>query len=110
MIRRPPRSTLFPYTTLFRSLDAERDGRLEHVDGQFRDLVRQPGHVHGDGDGGGGGDDSGEQSHESIGHGGEGGALPGRRGWRRGGAGTRGGRGDGRRAGWGKGEDTGGAG
>src|SRR2546427_6130780 len=25
MIRRPPRSTLFPYTTLFRSLDARRD-------------------------------------------------------------------------------------
>src|SRR2546427_9478360 len=25
MIRRPPRSTLFPYTTLFRSLYAERD-------------------------------------------------------------------------------------
>src|SRR3712207_8139951 len=25
MIRRPPRSTLFPYTTLFRSLAAERD-------------------------------------------------------------------------------------
>src|SRR2546430_7594696 len=24
MIRRPPRSTLFPYTTLFRSADAER--------------------------------------------------------------------------------------
>src|SRR5204863_5083564 len=24
MIRRPPRSTLFPYTTLFRSLDASR--------------------------------------------------------------------------------------
>src|SRR5256885_12213593 len=24
MIRRPPRSTLFPYTTLFRSLDAQR--------------------------------------------------------------------------------------
>src|SRR5256885_13315665 len=24
MIRRPPRSTLFPYTTLFRSLDLER--------------------------------------------------------------------------------------
>src|SRR5256714_12480425 len=24
MIRRPPRSTLFPYTTLFRSLDAEQ--------------------------------------------------------------------------------------
>src|SRR2546422_3024568 len=31
MIRRPPRSTLFPYTTLFRSLEVqecERDGRL----------------------------------------------------------------------------------
>src|SRR3712207_7320574 len=27
MIRRPPRSTLFPYTTLFRS--DERDGRLQ---------------------------------------------------------------------------------
>src|SRR5256886_8122364 len=27
MIRRPPRSTLFPYTTLFRSLDDPRHGR-----------------------------------------------------------------------------------
>src|SRR2546427_4132089 len=27
MIRRPPRSTLFPYTTLFRSLGGERSGR-----------------------------------------------------------------------------------
>src|SRR2546428_7380483 len=26
MIRRPPRSTLFPYTTLFRSLDLLKDG------------------------------------------------------------------------------------
>src|SRR3712207_8024493 len=25
MIRRPPRSTLFPYTTLFRSQDSEKD-------------------------------------------------------------------------------------
>src|SRR2546430_11461651 len=25
MIRRPPRSTLFPYTTLFRSLDSDKD-------------------------------------------------------------------------------------
>src|SRR3712207_7458449 len=38
MIRRPPRSTLFPYTTLFRSLDARRgrrpraERRLEDVD------------------------------------------------------------------------------
>src|SRR5688572_32050505 len=40
MIRRPPRSTLFPYTTLFRSLEPCRgsggygpDGRLEPVSG-----------------------------------------------------------------------------
>src|SRR3712207_7738839 len=36
MIRRPPRSTLFPYTTLFRSvrrgLDRGREALLEHVD------------------------------------------------------------------------------
>src|SRR3712207_9481938 len=40
MIRRPPRSTLFPYTTLFRSLDGAvarellrlGDGRLDAVD------------------------------------------------------------------------------
>src|SRR2546430_10169013 len=35
MIRRPPRSTLFPYTTLFRSLAADGDvaagGELDHV-------------------------------------------------------------------------------
>src|SRR3712207_5764078 len=30
MIRRPPRSTLFPYTTLFRSVHEEA-GRLEHA-------------------------------------------------------------------------------
>src|SRR5690242_21401732 len=30
LIRSPPRSTLFPYTTLFRSVDAEIDRRL-HV-------------------------------------------------------------------------------
>src|SRR5258707_8385026 len=29
MIRRPPRSTLFPYTTLFRSLEAELEGEPE---------------------------------------------------------------------------------
>src|SRR5256885_6918726 len=29
MIRRPPRSTLFPYTTLFRSEEVERDLRLD---------------------------------------------------------------------------------
>src|SRR5256885_3501260 len=41
MIRRPPRSTLFPYTTLFRSGDTEADldqsGLLrEHVDYPIR--------------------------------------------------------------------------
>src|SRR2546426_4628765 len=35
MIRRPPRSTLFPYTTLFRSYD--RDGLLDlYVGGYYR--------------------------------------------------------------------------
>src|SRR5256886_17344820 len=28
MIRRPPRSTLFPYTTLFRSVDVSRERQL----------------------------------------------------------------------------------
>src|SRR5438132_5407270 len=33
MIRRPPRSTLFPYTTLFRSVDGRNgDGRRQHRD------------------------------------------------------------------------------
>src|SRR3712207_9512493 len=33
MIRRPPRSTLFPYTTLFRSRLPQQVGPLAHVDG-----------------------------------------------------------------------------
>src|SRR2546426_2542003 len=33
MIRRPPRSTLFPYTTLFRSRHADPRGRVEPHDG-----------------------------------------------------------------------------
>src|SRR5260221_9031898 len=35
MIRRPPRSTLFPYTTLFRSIVAELvlDGAWDQIDG-----------------------------------------------------------------------------
>src|SRR2546426_5799243 len=32
MIRRPPRSTLFPYTTLFRSLERALDGGDLHQD------------------------------------------------------------------------------
>src|SRR2546426_6745912 len=38
MIRRPPRSTLFPYTTLFRSDDA-------HVPGGARDEQHRPLHA-----------------------------------------------------------------
>src|SRR2546427_7859980 len=41
MIRRPPRSTLFPYTTLFRSLAAlERQSRV-HVRGDERGAGRR---------------------------------------------------------------------
>src|SRR2546422_1468339 len=40
MIRRPPRSTLFPYTTLFRSLDVEYD--LHQVGADVRDLREDP--------------------------------------------------------------------
>src|SRR2546425_5783843 len=37
MIRRPPRSTLFPYTTLFRSLDSLDGKTLYLVDCRFDD-------------------------------------------------------------------------
>src|SRR5258708_15485647 len=36
MIRRPPRSTLFPYTTLFRSPCAGVEGHLENMSGSGR--------------------------------------------------------------------------
>src|SRR3712207_8340363 len=39
MIRRPPRSTLFPYTTLFRSGGQGR-GRLRQVEGELRARAR----------------------------------------------------------------------
>src|SRR2546422_5333104 len=46
MIRRPPRSTLFPYTTLFRSQPTERDGE---VGGELASPVGEqqasPGHL-----------------------------------------------------------------
>src|SRR2546426_6469714 len=41
MIRRPPRSTLFPYTTLFRSVPrvrADADHRGRHLGGRVADL------------------------------------------------------------------------
>src|SRR3989454_3368352 len=36
MIRRPPRSTLFPYTTLFRSVQAQREAADQVVLGQLQ--------------------------------------------------------------------------
>src|SRR3712207_8264494 len=41
MIRRPPRSTLFPYTTLFRSAEADAGGRDHQVDRLGEDLLRR---------------------------------------------------------------------
>src|SRR2546428_1692159 len=41
MIRRPPRSTLFPYTTLFRSLVGEVKGRPKHLYGIYQKMERQ---------------------------------------------------------------------
>src|SRR3989442_3139086 len=50
MIRRPPRSTLFPYTTLFRSREDGKDvglafarKRVDRVDGDIADLARRHG-------------------------------------------------------------------
>src|SRR2546429_3787621 len=42
MIRRPPRSTLFPYTTLFRSVD-RAGGRHRHGDGRGGRVLRRLG-------------------------------------------------------------------
>src|SRR3712207_8708515 len=41
MIRRPPRSTLFPYTTLFRSIQAARQPVLGPLPGRKRALVER---------------------------------------------------------------------
>src|SRR2546422_6831826 len=40
MIRRPPRSTLFPYTTLFRSLFGRRRTRTHTIEHLLEDLVQ----------------------------------------------------------------------
>src|SRR5256885_2460073 len=45
MIRRPPRSTLFPYTTLFRSLLPLRDGRAIGPQGAARVEERSAEHA-----------------------------------------------------------------
>src|SRR5256885_11032935 len=42
MIRRPPRSTLFPYTTLFRSLEI---GAVDHGTGEIGTLEVGAGHA-----------------------------------------------------------------
>src|SRR3989442_10336603 len=55
MIRRPPRSTLFPYTTLFRSFDgiskaplsANRPAYLSNADILMRDWYDAPKFAHG---------------------------------------------------------------
>src|SRR5256885_5115259 len=47
MIRRPPRSTLFPYTTLFRSRD--REGRIEAQEATIVALIGPVGVAGGDG-------------------------------------------------------------
>src|SRR5258705_2411908 len=41
MIRRPPRSTLFPYTTLFRSLRLHHAGDSEHRPRESRNRQRE---------------------------------------------------------------------
>src|SRR2546426_7755198 len=41
MIRRPPRSTLFPYTTLFRSVDNPEDASRLIVGGLSHGIVHQ---------------------------------------------------------------------
>src|SRR5258708_16598008 len=40
MIRRPPRSTLFPYTTLFRSITLAHSGRPEEAVFTFQEALR----------------------------------------------------------------------
>src|SRR3989449_10772752 len=42
MIRRPPRSTLFPYTTLFRSPAYERDAAIALPQGQIAFMGPEP--------------------------------------------------------------------
>src|SRR3712207_8940208 len=50
MIRRPPRSTLFPYTTLFRSLGIVEPGKLALITGSSHVMIGQAAApVHGQG-------------------------------------------------------------
>src|SRR2546430_8119629 len=45
MIRRPPRSTLFPYTTLFRSIPSGRSRYLDEAEIQLGGEILQVQHV-----------------------------------------------------------------
>src|SRR2546422_7416926 len=45
MIRRPPRSTLFPYTTLFRSLELPKEQRLAELQQLAQELMRRIGAI-----------------------------------------------------------------
>src|SRR5256885_8495323 len=63
MIRRPPRSTLFPYTTLFRSVEKVHEGKAEQI-GRQRLLHLQRRGVQGLGDAGEGGDIGIDRSEE----------------------------------------------
>src|SRR3712207_8939359 len=48
MIRRPPRSTLFPYTTLFRSdLPKQLTDEIKHFFSIYKDLEQKETEVHG---------------------------------------------------------------
>src|SRR5436309_11289878 len=49
MIRRPPRSTLFPYTTLFRSFWGEHELHVVDGSGAHRNRRRHSQHHHGRG-------------------------------------------------------------
>src|SRR3712207_7636272 len=65
MIRRPPRSTLFPYTTLFRSSrDGARGRRPERAHGGL-DLAHRAGAVRAAPAGGGGGDRRGRSEEHT---------------------------------------------
>src|SRR3712207_7246362 len=66
MIRRPPRSTLFPYTTLFRSIDRLLARRPAHPHPAVRRgrLCVQPRHPRAPADGGGVRHDADRRSEE----------------------------------------------
>src|SRR5260370_17592975 len=67
MIRRPPRSTLFPYTTLFRSQDGQQgqEGNPAQGEPQASQSGGQQGQAGQSGEGGEGGDSGRSEEHTS---------------------------------------------